>query len=540
MPRAIELIFDEINHKQRKDLVFKCQISFTEIYKENVYDLLDPFKKEKSIEQWLPVQVYEGENGIILKNVSVCEIDSEEDALNLFFMGNTNRVTSYTGMNNVSSRSHAIFSIVIRSEGIKGDRTVMTCSKINLVDLAGSERIYKSSNTKTLVEEAKSINLALHFLEQVIISLRDEARQLSKSNTSKLKTISHIPYRNTLLTSILRDSLGGNCQSCFILTVSPESSNFEETVSTLRFGQRCGEIKLKVSANTMIGLPDQLKELTIRIKGLEKQLHAVEAQKLQIMDDLELERSQRRLACEPRTLSNDEKHECKVCVQNLLAAAKDAIVDNHEDEIDDCNRMIIEKSQEELYDALEKMDKPILIELCSALGGLVQSMYLEREKTKRKQRKEAKQDFTRDFTTFFDNSLRSSRTQVSFNLNDSHIKMITAGSTFMKFGRFGMKSARFVYITEDLKNICWRHIGGHSVPTTFPLRNFLSATVDSSLMKADRRDCCLIVIAGRYGNRSLHIEYAGNALIEDNRKAAILWSDCIQACILKEENSKKI
>ena len=118
--------------------------------------------------------------------------------------------------------------------------------------------------------------------------------------------------------------------------------------------------------------------------------------------------------------------------------------------------------------------------------------------------------------------------------------MITTGSTFMKFGRFGMKSARFVYITEDLKSICWRHIGGSSVPTTFPLRNFQSATVDRSLMKADSRDCCLIVIAGRYGNRSLHLEYAGNASIEENRKAAILWSDCIQACILKEENAKKI
>ena len=408
------MIFDEINQRQKKDLVFKCQISFTEIYKENVYDLLDPLKKEKSIEQWVPVQVYEGENGIILKNVNVYEIDSEEDALNLFFMGNTNRVTSSTLMNSASSRSHAIFSIIIESEGIKGDRTIMTCGKINLVDLAGSERIYKSSNSKTLIDEAKSINLALHYLEQVIISLRDEARQQAKSNTSKLKTNSHIPYRNSLLTSMLRDSLGGNCQSCFILTISPEKSNFEETVSTLRFGQRCGEIKIKVSANTMMGLPDQLKELTIKIKGLEKQLHAVEAQKLQIMDDLELERSQRRLACEPRTLSNDEKHECKVCVQNLLAAAKDAIIDNPEDESDDCNRMIIEKSQEELYDALEKMDKPILIELCSALGGLIQSMYLEREKIKRKQRKEAKQDLSRDSSSFFDNSLRSSKKSSNF------------------------------------------------------------------------------------------------------------------------------
>ena len=517
-------------------MIFKCQISFTEIYKENVYDLLDPLKKEKSIEQWTPVQVYEGENGIILKNVNVYEIDTEEEALNLFFMGNTNRITSSTIMNSASSRSHAIFSIIIESEGIKGDRTIMSSGKINFVDLAGSERMYKSNNSKTLIDEAKSINLALHYLEQVIVSLRDEARLQTKT-FSKTKS-GHIPYRNSLLTSMLRDSLGGNCQSCFILTISPERINFEESISTLRFGQRCGEIKLKVSANTMVGLPDQLKELTIKIKGLEKQLHAAESQKQQVLEDLDLEKSKRRFACEPRTLSNDEKLECKICVQNLLAAAKDAI-DNPDDESDDTNRAIIEKSQEDLYDALEKMDKPILIELCSALGGLVQSMYLEREKAKRKQRKEAKQDLMmRDSS--FDISSRATRNQEIISLNDVQFKMITTGSTFMKFGRFGMKNARFVYVTEDLKNICWRHIGTNSVPTSFPLRNFQSATVDRSLVKADSRDSCLIVIAGRYGNRSLHLEYACSVYIEENRKAEILWSDCIHACILREESVMKI
>lgn len=536
IPRTIESIFDEIAHRQKKDLVFKCQISFTEIYKENVYDLLDPLKKEKNIEQWTPVQVYEGEHGIVLKNVNVYEIDTEEEALNLFFMGNTNRITSSTLMNSASSRSHAIFSIVIESEGLKGDRTIMTCGKINLVDLAGSERMYKTNNSKILIEEAKSINLALHYLEQVIVSLRDEARQQSKS---KSKAISHIPYRNSLLTSMLRDSLGGNCQSCFILTISPERSNFEETVSTLRFGQRCGEVKLQISANTMVGLPDQLKELSVKIKGLEKQLHAVESQKLQLLEDLELEKSKRRLACEPRTLSNDEKLECKVCVQNLLAAAKDAI-DNPDDESDDTNRIIIEKSQEDLYDALEKMDKPILIELSSALGGLVQSMYLEREKMKRKQRKDAKQDLMRDPASVFDISTRSSKNNEVISLNDTQLKMITTGSTFMKFGRFGMKSARFVYLTDDLKNICWRHIGTNAAPTTFPLRNFQSASVDRSLVKADSGSSCLIVISGRFGNRSLHLEYAGSASVEENRKAAILWSDCINSCILKEEGLMKI
>jgi hypothetical protein len=116
-----------------------------------VYDLLDEEKRTQSIEHWTEVQLFESENGIILKNLNVFEVSSVEDALQLFFMGNKNRITSATVMNNASSRSHAIFTIVLQTECFKDGNTVITSGKINFVDLAGSERMYKVSIINTAI-----------------------------------------------------------------------------------------------------------------------------------------------------------------------------------------------------------------------------------------------------------------------------------------------------------------------------------------------------------------------------------------------------
>jgi kinesin family member 6/9 len=147
IPRTLELCFSEIKvrQKQQKPYGFMCQVSFTEIYKEVVYDLLSPNRAEGGIENWPVVQVIEAENGILIRNLSVYDVTSEEDALQLFFMGNANRVTSSTAMNMASSRSHAVFTIVLESEFVRQGKTVFTAGKINLVDLAGSERMYKVS-----------------------------------------------------------------------------------------------------------------------------------------------------------------------------------------------------------------------------------------------------------------------------------------------------------------------------------------------------------------------------------------------------------
>ena len=151
IPRSIAFLFRERRARELSNFMVKVQVSFTEVYKETVYDLLDKQKKNLPIEQWTPVQVLEGENGLTLRNLNVFEVESEEDALSLFFLGNTNRLTSSTVMNDASSRSHAIFTMIIESKGMKNGKTLFTCGKMNFVDLAGSERIYKVSLETTII-----------------------------------------------------------------------------------------------------------------------------------------------------------------------------------------------------------------------------------------------------------------------------------------------------------------------------------------------------------------------------------------------------
>ena len=132
-------------------------------------------------------------------------------------------------MNNASSRSHCVFTIQIEKRDLKTNS--IRSSKIHLVDLAGSERTHKTDPDSQIKNEAKYINRSLSYLEQVIVALGEQA----KKNVNR----SHVPYRNSMLTSILRDSLGGNCKTVMIATLSTEKASEDETLSTARFAQRC-------------------------------------------------------------------------------------------------------------------------------------------------------------------------------------------------------------------------------------------------------------------------------------------------------------
>lgn len=142
-------------------------------------------------------------------------------------MGNYIRKINSTSLNQASSRSHCIFTLIIKGKNLATLTEVY--SKIYLVDLAGSERVSKSQAEGIVLTEAKSINLSLTYLEQVIVSLNQKIKNKGKS---------HIPYRNSLLTTLLKDSLGGNCKTVMIATISMDKSNVDETISTLRFAQR--------------------------------------------------------------------------------------------------------------------------------------------------------------------------------------------------------------------------------------------------------------------------------------------------------------
>ena len=189
IPRSISYIFQTL--KQRTDCHFEVRISYLEIYNENGYDLLDPSHETKGLEDLPKVTLMEDDDGKIhLKNLSGQLAQSEEEALNYLFVGDTNRMISETPMNLASSRSHCIFTISIAAR--KPDSDVVRKSKLHMVDLAGSERVKKTGIEGTILREAKYINLSLHFLEQVIIAVRWVGLEPTRHSPANLSRPRHV------------------------------------------------------------------------------------------------------------------------------------------------------------------------------------------------------------------------------------------------------------------------------------------------------------------------------------------------------------
>ena len=159
-------------------------------------------------------------------------------------------------MNMASSRSHCIFTVTIESRGMGSD--VIRRSKFNLVDLAGSERVHKTQADGQLLREAKHINLSLHYLEQCIVALSEKRP--------------HIPYRNSMMTSVLRDSLGGNCKTAMIATVSAEQRNMDEAISTCRFAQRVAMVKNEATINESLDPHLMIKRLKQENRELREEI----------------------------------------------------------------------------------------------------------------------------------------------------------------------------------------------------------------------------------------------------------------------------
>ncbi|TRZ17730.1 hypothetical protein HGM15179_009395 [Zosterops borbonicus] len=259
IPRTLSYIFDQLQKDSSK--VYTTHVSYLEIYNECGYDLLDPRHEASRMEDLPKVTIMEdSDQNIHLKNLSLQQATNEEEALNLLFLGDTNRMIAETPMNQASSRSHCIFTIHISSKE-PGSATIHR-SKLHLVDLAGSERVAKTGIGGHLLTEAKYINLSLHYLEQVIIALAEKNR-------------SHIPYRNSMMTSVLRDSLGGNCMTTMISTLAMDKRNIDESISTCRFAQRVALIKNEAVLNEEIDPRLMIVQLRKEIQDLKDELALV-------------------------------------------------------------------------------------------------------------------------------------------------------------------------------------------------------------------------------------------------------------------------
>ncbi|KAM6912811.1 uncharacterized protein FYW49_011245 [Xenentodon cancila] len=258
IPRTLSYLYKRFS---QDTMVYTTHISYLEIYNETGYDLLDSRHEASRLEDLPRVMIMEdGDQNIHLRNLSLQQSANEEEALNLLFLGDTNRMIAETPTNQASTRSHCIFTVhLCRRE--PGSATLRR-SKLHLVDLAGSDRVSKTGLNGVLLTEAKYINLSLHHLEQVIIALSEKNR-------------SHIPYRNSMLTSVLRDSLGGNCMTTMIANIAVEKRNLDESISTCRFAQRVALIKNEAVLNEELDPALLIARLKREIQSLREELAVV-------------------------------------------------------------------------------------------------------------------------------------------------------------------------------------------------------------------------------------------------------------------------
>ncbi|XP_031336617.1 kinesin-like protein KIF13B isoform X5 [Photinus pyralis] len=231
IPRLCDSLFDLIAKRQNSELSYKVEVSYMEIYNEKVHDLLDP----KTTKQSLKVREH-NVLGPYVDGLSQLAVTSFQDIDNLMAEGNKSRTVAATNMNSESSRSHAVFSVILtqtltdNKSGVSGEKV----SRMSLVDLAGSERAVKTGAVGERLKEGSNINKSLTTLGLVISKLADQSLGKNKDK--------FVPYRDSVLTWLLKDNLGGNSKTVMVATISPAADNYEETLSTLRYADRAKRI----------------------------------------------------------------------------------------------------------------------------------------------------------------------------------------------------------------------------------------------------------------------------------------------------------
>lgn len=230
IPRSMEEIFEHIRGARNEAATFQVRASYLQIYNEVISDLLKPDRSHLMIRE-------DKRRGVFVEGLSEWLCRSADEVQTLMEHGSTARATAQTGHNDTSSRSHAVFIIVVeRHSGSPEGRQSLT-GRLNLVDLAGSERPRLTGATGQRLEETKKINQSLSALGNVISALTERRAR------------SHVPYRDSKLTRLLEDSLGGNCRTTMMAMVSPAAEAFAESLSTLKFAQRAKGVVVTPQVN---------------------------------------------------------------------------------------------------------------------------------------------------------------------------------------------------------------------------------------------------------------------------------------------------
>ncbi|XP_043984568.1 kinesin-like protein KIF1A isoform X15 [Gambusia affinis] len=265
IPLLCEDLFTKINDNTDNSLSYSVEVSYMEIYCERVRDLLNPKNKGNLRVREHPLM------GPYVEDLSKLAVTSYNDIQDLMDSGNKARTVAATNMNETSSRSHAVFNIIFTQKRFDAEtnNTSEKVSKISLVDLAGSERADSTGAKGTRLKEGANINKSLTTLGKVISALAEVDSGQNK-NKKKKKVESFIPYRDSVLTWLLRENLGGNSRTAMIAALSPADINYDETLSTLRYADRAKQIRCNAVINEDPNnrLVRELKEEVSRLKDL--------------------------------------------------------------------------------------------------------------------------------------------------------------------------------------------------------------------------------------------------------------------------------
>ncbi|KAK4137894.1 kinesin-domain-containing protein [Trichocladium antarcticum] len=280
IPRTCEDLFERIAaaHDETPNISYNVRVSYFEVYNEHVRDLLVPVVAHRP-PYYLKIRESPTE-GPYVKDLTEVPVRSLHEILRYMRVGDSNRTTASTKMNDTSSRSHAVFTIMLKQihHDLETDETTERSSRIRLVDLAGSERAKSTEATGQRLREGSNINKSLTTLGRVIAALADPKALTQRPRTPHAKTASAaasvVPYRDSILTWLLKDSLGGNSKTAMIACIAP--SDYEETLSTLRYADQAKRIRTRAVVN-------QVDSITTAERDAQIAAMAAEIQALQLV-----------------------------------------------------------------------------------------------------------------------------------------------------------------------------------------------------------------------------------------------------------------
>ncbi|RIA87565.1 P-loop containing nucleoside triphosphate hydrolase protein, partial [Glomus cerebriforme] len=373
IPRAMETLFTSMKFSQYKTRQFTIKVSFVEIYNEELIDLLG-----ENIDESRPqVMIREDSKGNILwSGLQEMKVNNVEEVMALLARGSLNRQVGATDMNSQSSRSHAIFSVVMSqqkgmSRRLDDMENVTITSKFNFVDLAGSERLKRTSAIGDRAKEGISINSGLLALGNVISALGDP---------NKAKHTTHIPYRDSKLTRLLQDSLGGNAQTLMIACVSPTEYNLSETINTLKYANRARNIKNSATINqeeTGWNDLEHLQSLVLKLRSEIKALKSSNSNSENFYDDLCTSESEEQLQDLQRSYS--ELSQKYASTSSELASCKDINLTQHNIGQSSNQLDVIKEEDEDMSSSyFRKAVEPIIEEYEKSISSLESQLALSR------------------------------------------------------------------------------------------------------------------------------------------------------------------